>query len=195
MPILTSSELRAVVRAHGSEIEKSIITERLGVKTSFDVFLSHSYLDKEDVKGIYYLLTNLGFKVYVDWIVDPNLDRNNVTKATVEVIRARMKSSKSLIVAISDNANNSKWIPWELGFMDGLTQKCAIMPVSVNNNSTSFQGKEFFSVYPHIIQWENRLGVDKLWILEESKKYVVIDSWLKNNEAPYIRAADEVMMY
>ena len=48
--------------------------------TVFDIFLSHSFLDKSEVQGLYQELTDFGFTVYVDWIVDPHLDRTNVTK-------------------------------------------------------------------------------------------------------------------
>lgn len=54
---------------------------------SFDIFLSHSYLDKEDVEGLYIELTRMGFKVYVDWIIDPNLVRTNVTKTTATIFK------------------------------------------------------------------------------------------------------------
>ena len=77
----------------------------------FDIFLSHSFLDQREVKGLYIELTDLGYRVYVDWIADPQLDRNNVTKESAELIRNRMKSSKTLLLAISENAEMSKWMP------------------------------------------------------------------------------------
>lgn len=66
------------------------------VHTSFNIFLSHSFLDKDEVEGLYLELTHMGYKVYVDWIIDPYLNRNNVTKATANHIRNRLKSSKTL---------------------------------------------------------------------------------------------------
>ena len=47
---------------------------------SFDIFLSYNIYDKDVVKGIYYVLTKMGFKVYVDFIVDPSMNRSKVTK-------------------------------------------------------------------------------------------------------------------
>lgn len=84
----------------------------------FDIFLSHSYLDKQTVLGVYKDFEALGYKTYVDWVIDPTLDRDNITKATAEKLRLRMKQSKCLIYATSSNIVGSQWMPWELGFMD-----------------------------------------------------------------------------
>lgn len=88
-------------------------------------------MDKEVVKGLYNTLTEQGFSVYVDWIVDPDLNRSFVTKESAEKIRKRMDQSRSLLYAISTNAEMSKWMPWELGYVDGIPgHKCAILPVT-----------------------------------------------------------------
>ena len=79
---------------------------------SFDIFLSYNIYDKDVVKGIYYVLTKMGFKVYVDFIVDPSMNRSKVTKETAQRIQSRLKHSKSLIYAQSSNAAMSKWMPW-----------------------------------------------------------------------------------
>jgi len=126
-------------------------------KTSFDIFLSHSYKDKEYIKALFLELTNQGYSVYVDWIIDDHLQRNNVDKTTVEHIRKRMKQSKSLIYATSDNASTSKWMPWELGFMDGETGRCVILPITDYEDSR-FVGQEFLSVYP-LVGKDNIQGI------------------------------------
>lgn len=48
----------------------------------FDIFLSYNISDKLVVEGIYYYLSYLGYKVYLDFKIDPDLDRNNVAKQT-----------------------------------------------------------------------------------------------------------------
>ncbi|BEG99001.1 hypothetical protein [Bacteroides sedimenti] len=171
------------------------LTESLGMfsaqseaHASFDIFLSHSYLDKEAVEGIYIELTRMGFKVYVDWIIDPNLDRTNITKATATIIQNRLKCSKALLLATSLNASVSKWMPWELGYVDGHTNKCAIMPVSEYSSSpTLYKGYEYLSLYPFIVKQKNRIQEEKLWIVEASDEYVVIEDWLIKNTQPYKR--------
>jgi hypothetical protein len=151
MAIFTSSYLK-------SRYSSSLITEQKQMfsnidksQLKFDIFLSHSFLDKDEVLGLYRELTEMGFSVYVDWIVDPELDRTNVTKATAELIRNRMKNSKCLLLAISTNATMSKWMPWELGYVDGNTNRCAIVPVSQENLSLySFNRIEYLKLYPYI---------------------------------------------
>lgn len=46
----------------------------------------------------------MGFKVYVDSIIDPDFNRQNVTLETAKRIRSRLENSKSLIYAQSTNA-------------------------------------------------------------------------------------------
>lgn len=149
--------------------------------TSFDIFLSHSFLDKSEVQGLYQELTDFGFKVYVDWIVDPHLDRTNVTKSSAKLIQSRLKASKTLLLAISTNAAMSKWMPWELGYVDGHTNKCGIIPVSKERiPPKSFRGTEYLLLYPFIKKAQTTNGADKLWVIESEYNYSVFDDWLTN---------------
>ena len=99
--IYTNTYLRTLSRTKTLTESRKMFSAQSEPHTSFDIFLSHSYLDKEDVEGLYIELTRMGFKVYVDWIIDPNLDRTNVTKATATIIQNRLKCSKALLLAIS----------------------------------------------------------------------------------------------
>jgi hypothetical protein len=188
MSLYSSSYLKNLASSRPIQAKTKLFTESRKIETGFDVFLSHSFLDKEEVEGLYIELTDFGLKVYVDWIVDPQLDRNNVTKESAALIRNRMNTSKSLLLAISTNASTSKWMPWELGYMDAKTTKCAIVPVS---NAAilpkSYKGVEYLSLYPFIKKLPTDLKVDKLWIIEESNKYIVFDDWFYKNQKPFIR--------
>jgi len=62
---------------------------------SFDVFLSHSSEDSEIVLGVREILVGLGLKVYIDWIDDPQLDRGKVTAENADILRRRMRTSKT----------------------------------------------------------------------------------------------------
>jgi hypothetical protein len=150
--------------------------------TVFDIFLSHSFLDKAEVQGLYQELTDFGYSVYVDWIVDPHLDRTNVTKISASLVRERMKYSKSLLLAISTNATFSKWIPWELGYIDGHTNRCAIIPVSKDETPPkSFNGTEYLTLYPFIKKLTLKgTTIDKLWVIESGHAYSQFDSWFSN---------------
>ena len=116
---------------------------------SFDIFLSYNINDKDVVKGIYYVLKGMGFKVYLDFMIDPQMDRGKVTKETATCIQSRLKHSKCLIYAQSSNATMSKWMPWELGVVDGNTSKCFIMPVQ-KVGETIYSRQEYLLLYPII---------------------------------------------
>jgi len=116
--------------------------------SQYDVFLSHSFLDYNLVLGIKRFLEDLGLSVYVDWIDDPQLNRNMINKETANLLRIRMKTCKSMLYAATDNASNSRWMPWELGYFDGLKGKIAILPISNDANSSGFVGQEYINLYP-----------------------------------------------
>ena len=111
-------------------------------------------------------LGEAGFSVYVDWIDDP-LDRSKVTKANAELIRTRMKSSRSLLYATSENAEGSKWMPWELGYFDGLRQKVAVCPITA---SSSFDGREYLGLYPVMEK--------DFWLWKDGQLFKRLRAWI-----------------
>jgi hypothetical protein len=122
-------------------------------QTSFDVFLSHSINDYELVLGVKQLLEEQGLKVYVDWVVDQQLERQKVDKNTAQVLRSRMKQSTSLMYIATQNASSSKWMPWEVGFFDGYrADKVAILPI-LDNEGQQFEGQEYLGLYPVVTKY------------------------------------------
>lgn len=155
----------------------------------FDIFLSHSYDDRKIIPALKRQLELLGYSVYVDWIVDKLMSRQNVTPKTAEVLQKRMKQSKSLFYATSENTPNSKWMPWELGYFDGLKDKrVAILPIKKNNNfSEDFKGQEYLGLYYYVdIAQLSNSTKKALFINKSSNKYSNYDKWV-NGEEPYIR--------
>ncbi|WEK29606.1 MAG: toll/interleukin-1 receptor domain-containing protein [Candidatus Pseudomonas phytovorans] len=162
MAFFTQADARAAAkRAHGHRSIKAVITESLEsykAATSFDIFLSHSSSDAELIIGIKALLEENGKRVYVDWVDDPELDRSRVTKDTAARLRHRMVQSESLFYVATDNATKSKWMPWELGFFDGLKRnRVRILPVLASSNQ-SFDGQEYLGLYPVVSKDELEVG-------------------------------------
>lgn len=119
----------------------------------FDIFLSHSYADRNIIPQLKKALELMGYKVYVDWINDRLLSRENVTKETAEILQKRMKQSKSLFFATSENSPSSKWMPWELGYFDGIKNKrVAILPIKNQDNQfkNDFKGQEYLGLYYYV---------------------------------------------
>lgn len=156
MALFKESYLRARAVA-GKQIHESSNTvlakkaSTISASDVFDIFLSHSFDDKDIVLGIWFALEDMGFKVYVDWIHDQSLSRDRVTKETAEVLRHRMRNSKSLFFATSSSSSASKWMPWELGYKDGHNQKAAILPIA-QTDTQSYEGQEYLGVYPYITE-------------------------------------------
>lgn len=117
-------------------------------RANHDIFLSHNHLDKAAVLGLKTLLEWSGYSVYVDSESDPQLDPSKVNASTVEVVRRRLRGSRSLLYATSENAVASKWMAWELGLGDGLGKRVAVVPVT--GVAVACGTREFLLVYPEI---------------------------------------------
>lgn len=137
---------RVAMESYSSRLES--IVESQNYQRQFDVFLSHSIRDAELVLGVANILEEMGKRVYIDWVVDKQLSRDSVTKETAETLRNRMNQSSRLLYLATDNASSSKWMPWELGYFDGLKSgKVAILPL-VDSEYSSFRGQEYLGLYP-----------------------------------------------
>lgn len=148
-----ASDLRAI-----SGLTASAASSRLSILNKsavgpFDVFLSHSFLDADVVFGLVQLLEAEKLTVYVDWIVDKQLDRSKVSADTASHLRRRMRSCKSMVYATSANASTSRWMPWELGYFDGIhgPERVAICPID-DGASGAVDGEEYLGLYKALEQ-------------------------------------------
>lgn len=142
-------EARSVFREDAKDTLRRVA--RAAADARFDVFLCHAYLDAEEVKGVYLMLRDQGLSVYVDWLVDRDLDRDAITPETADRLRLRIRNSKALIYATSTNAADSKWMPWELGYADARLGLVAVAPLNETAaTSDHFQGREYLGLYPYI---------------------------------------------
>lgn len=192
MPYLKKSEAR---RAYQQYISKNRLqaktanqvlreaTERLSKSGgTFDVFLSHSVKDAELVIGVKEIIEAEGLTVYVDWIEDPQLDRSRVTPETAAVLRSRMNSSGSIIYLATNNAADSKWMSWELGYFDGARKSVGILPL-LEDYETTFSGMEFVGLYPVIDRATNTSGQPKMWANRKDGSYSLVESFARDGQA------------
>lgn len=145
-----------------------LVEEVASVRDSdrFDIFLSHCLKDEEAIAGVKQLLEEQGLTVYVDWMVDKQLDRGRVTPATADVLRKRMRASDALFFATSESSPDSKWMPWELGYFDGLRHgRVAILPL-VSSHSASFKGQEYLGLYPLVERLPLKAGGSRAFVTE-----------------------------
>lgn len=133
----------------------------------YDIFLSHSYRNLANIIEFVQQLNSLNFVVYVDWISDKEgLKRDFTSHSTVKVIKERMKKSKVLIYFNTENTDRSFWIPWEIGFFDGMNGKILIY------HQTNSKSNEILDSYLRLVE-ENEL----LLVKTEQSKQNLID-WI-----------------
>lgn len=171
--------------AYPETVRKSL-SERASLQRNdykqYDIFLSHSFLDAEIIFGLAKLLEEAGFLVFVDWIEAPGLDRTKVVPETAEYLRQAMKRSASLLYAVSDNASSSKWMPWELGYSDGLHSRVAIAPISdFENAADSYQGQEYLGLYPYVTADNFQYAKNQVYVRKSGGTMVgTLKDWLKS---------------
>lgn len=117
-------------------------------KSKFDVFLSHRFVDKEEVWGLICLLEDSDISVFVDWRERPEIDRQNVTKATAAALKKSMSRCTTLLFAVTSTSGRSIWMPWELGLFDGMGGRAATVPLA--DPSQNFPGQEYIGLYPWV---------------------------------------------
>lgn len=170
------------------ESAKILKEERQAAKDneSFDVFLSHSITDADLVLGVKHLLEKRGLKVYVDWDTDAQVDRSSVCPETAELLRRRMRQSVSLIYLATEAASASKWMPWELGYFDGLRNgQVAVMPLMDNEND-KFSGQEYLGLYPKITKDTYQGATQKEVFVEGRGRWTTLHEF--NNGKPNWKA-------
>ncbi len=152
MALFTATDLRqraGNITASAAQVELKHAADTS--RTSFDVFLSHSVRDATLIYGLMQWLQGQGLSVYVDWIVDAQLDRSKVSPATAELLRHRMRQSDSLVYATSRSASRSRWMPWELGFFDGHKDPERIATCPIETGGTGgFAGEEYLGLYKQL---------------------------------------------
>ena len=173
--------------------QKKLTARKVVVRDSFDnikkgnkydIFLSYSYSDKDYALLIYAFLIEYGFSVYID-IKDDSLDRDDVDEKTAKRLAKIMNNCRSLIYVHTPSAKTSKWCPWELGYMLGITNfRCAVIPLI--EDKEDFPHQEYLGLYP-IVDFEKYQNSDEyaFWVnTYKTQKYVGLKKFI-NGTNPY----------
>lgn len=154
--------------------------DSMAVSNQFDVFLSHSSNEPEELLyGVQAVLERHALTVYIDKLSDPGLSKDGVTPETAKIIRMRMRQSRSLLYVYSQYSTKSRWMPWELGYFDGLKDKVGILPVFPTLTEGRFEGEEYLGLYPYVdgtvsgILWINSLT---------PAHYAQLPRWIKGTQ-------------
>ncbi len=140
--------------------------------SQYDIFLTHRSTDKELIDILFLELKSDTYNVYVDWY-DPELNRDDITEKSAELIRLSIRKSKCLIYATPVSDDMSKWMPWECGYMDGYSGNVAILPI-MEEPDMKFKGQEFLGLYPLIKKGED----NKLYVVFSDGRIILFDDWI-----------------
>lgn len=130
-------------------LKESELIKGKSVQDKYDVFLSHSSVDKGLVISFKEVLTDMGFTVYIDWIDDSDTGRDEITP----YLKRAMKNSNVLIFLHTHNSKKSIWTPWEIGYFDNHkgTKYIGVVPLLDSNSYIySYSGQEYLKQYTEI---------------------------------------------
>ena len=168
----------------GSRTVAQLLSETVAPEPdTFDVFLSHSSAEsKRILLGIFSMLKDRGLSVYVDKYTDPHLKPDDVTAKTAKILRKRMHQSNVLLYVHSRHSQQSRWMPWELGFFDGLKGKVGVIPVT-QDQEEDFKGEEYLSLYPYVdIATLEGSNNQTFRINRSPNTYARLDDWTRGVE-------------
>lgn len=142
---------------------------------SITVFLSHKHGEEEILKKVVKLMNGLGVTVYLDW-EDEDMPIETSGKTAMK-IKEKIVSNKKFILLATDDAINSKWCNWELGYGDSIKylEHIAIMPIV--DNDGSWPGNEYLQIYP-VIKTEYNFSIGSYYV-EFNNKRTKLEEWLK----------------
>lgn len=180
MSLFNKQDLQSRAQRLSKSLVEANLTKLANSMGTFDIFLSHSYRDAMEIEALREHIEEMGFSVYVDWVVDSNLDRKKVDAKTANLLRTRMQNCKSLLYVASANARDSAWMPWELGYFDGFKNRVAILPIADQPGSgDSYSGQEYLGLYPYItVDTAKGASTETLWVHDSSSSYVIFKNWL-----------------
>lgn len=153
-----SSELTNSLKRINESTEKyEFFSEKDGLmipKTT--VFLSHKHddLDFKEVQHIIkFLESRYNVKVYID-SRDPNMPLTT-NKKTAQRIKEKIINSDKFIFLATNNAIQSMWCNWEVGFGDFAKldeNNLAIFPMLDDKTDLKgYKGNEYLNLYPSIV--------------------------------------------
>jgi hypothetical protein len=155
------------------------------------LFMSHKHSDLENLRDVIgFLEKDYNVKVYID-SQDPSMPK--VTSGeTASKIKDRIKSCKKFMLLATNDAIDSKWCNWELGFGDAHKYKddIALFPLKLSGQSDSaYKGSEYMSIYPYIAQYDgsekysNGTSIQRgFYIVEQTESgrtITPLSDWLK----------------
>ena len=151
-------------------------------KTAYkDTFLSYSSKDLDFLPGVIRLLENHGASVYCD-IADNRLPKKP-TPDTAKIIKSQIGRSDRLVMFVTVNSKDSKWVPWELGIGDVKLNatNVALLPAANRHYEQDWAKQEYLGLYRHIVFGNMEGEPEPLWMVYDrrSRKATKLSTWCR----------------
>lgn len=115
------------VQKNPTELIQLIYTNQHMLYQEYDIFLSHSSLDVNELLQLKVLLNQQGKTVYIDWINDRvMLNRQNQNQDTWKALELRMDQSKMLLYIMTDNSIKSPYTEREVVYFKSASKKVKV---------------------------------------------------------------------
>lgn len=186
MSYLTEVEVRvraSLVTEAMQKTARSILLEAPTASSAdFDVFLSHSPSEPDVLLlGVKAMLEDEGLQVYVDNYGDPDVSPISVTPVMANILRHRMRQSNVLLYVHSQYSTTSRWMPWELGFFDGLKGTVGVIPITHREEET-FKGAEYLNLYPYVDVTVTGTNQRQFLIRRSTEVFARLGAWARGIE-------------
>ena len=156
MPLSLTSLESAAARP----LRKSLTLNEARTAGAQTAFLCHSHLDRARLIGLLNLISDEGWKVYVDW-ADEDMPETP-TYETAARIQGKIRDLNYFLFLATPNSMSSRWCPWEIGFADGVKRNEQIIVIPTTDHSGRSHGSEYLQLYRHVdLAREGGLGVWK----------------------------------
>jgi hypothetical protein len=182
--IITLSEMKNYVSEHITASRQLFESSSLSLENyqyQPYTFVSYSSKDSEYLPYVLKILTNHGAKPYVDK-GDDRLP-NPPSVKTAEVLKDTIKKSKRMVVFVTTNSKDSKWVPWELGLGDGSksNNEIALFPSAENSYETKWLEQEYLGLYRRIVYGKHADYPKEIWMVYDyqSNTAIALEEWLQ----------------
>ena len=139
-----------------ARVQTKSFTEGSHVSYKTSVFLSHKHSDLNDLKDIIGFFRNIyNVDIYID-CMDPVMPEKT-SGETARRIKKIIKKCDRFVLLATNDAIESKWCNWELGFGDAqkFDDRIALFPVKEKFSSdTLYKGNEYMQIYPFIAYFD-----------------------------------------
>lgn len=177
---ITYSNARSWMSKRTQAENTQILSEAKNSNTK-DTFLSHSSKDAEFLPAVIKLLENHGASVYCD-LADERLPQNP-NPETAAILKHQISSGTRLVVFVTQNSKDSRWVPWELGIGDiSLSEdNVALLPMSANVNDQVWAQQEYLGLYRHIAHGKIQGEPKPLWVVRDfrTKTATKLSDWCR----------------